>query len=235
MMPATQTICAECGYDLAGLTGGPCPECGAEFTDTDGLSARAARWTSNPWRWLGIPVALHATVVLAWFLVFTAALNARSYGPVWPSGPWVWPNIGELLGAIVTFTAMFLVVFLPTFGAHAVGWSLTKDSPEYDRFRGFLWWFTLPAVYAACLVGPAVVVVEGLMFKSDYSANQAMLVYTPLLAPWIWRAGWSVGRRVTGISLRPRVSHWVIACGLGMLATLLATWWLTFVVDILRH
>lgn len=182
-----------------------------------------------------MPLAIHAGVVLAWFFVFTAALNARSYGPFWPSGSWFWPSIADLFGAIVTCTVMFLVVFLSTVGAHAVGWSLATDNTEDARMRGVLWWFTLPAVYAACLIGPAVVVIEGLMFKSDDSANQAMLVITPLLAPWIWRAGWSVGRRVTGIAMRPCVSHWVIACALGILATLFATWWLIFVVDVLRH
>ncbi|MEL7483020.1 MAG: hypothetical protein AAFN41_01580 [Planctomycetota bacterium] len=59
MSDATCLHCADCGYPKAGISNGPCPECGCEHTVSDGAAGASA------WLWL-LPVAALASPAVVW-------------------------------------------------------------------------------------------------------------------------------------------------------------------------
>jgi hypothetical protein len=198
-------ICSNCGYDLVGIDGARCPECGGEIALVAiTLSPRALRWSRRKRLWLGVPAGVFAVMLFGWCWLLDPATG---HGIA---------NVGSFVGA---FGGVFFVLFM----VHAIAWAATSGDSDLAELRGRLWWLTLPALHVWWLFWPLAVIV-GLRITSALGVDgrtQVSAFYfwslgiAPLMPLITWRMGWWLISRHLRINIRPGVGAWVAAGVIG--------------------
>ena len=86
-----EVLCGRCGYDVRGLPGTICPECGGDLAEVGRTTPRFRRWAKVPpvLRLVAWTLAVAAVGLLAWGVVWADFLPRREASVIWAEYPGV--------------------------------------------------------------------------------------------------------------------------------------------------